>query len=68
MRKVELMTQESPTIKVDFQAFQMKEIIEDPVLKNVFVPPPTKFSPKVPPRTRVIATKLISRQKCVNYV
>ena len=36
-----------------------------PVLKNVCVPPTTKFWPKVPPKKRVIAKKLDLRQKCV---
>ena len=35
-------------------------------IKNILVPPITKFWPKVPPRKRLMATKLNLRQKCVN--
>ena len=38
-----------------------------PVQWNVFVPPPTKFRQKCPPK-RVLATMLISWQKCENRV
>ena len=39
----------------------------DLVLLNVFVPPGSKFEQKVPPKKRVIATKLNLQQKCVNH-
>ena len=48
--------------------FHLAKVPFGPVLKNVFVPPGIKFEQKVPPKKRVIATKLNLRQKCVNRV
>ena len=51
---------------LQFHTLSCPPLASRPGPLNVFVPPPIKFWPKVPPKKRVIATMLNSRQNCLN--